>query len=96
MSTRSFACTNAWGPLTIPYEKNSLLAAFLVLSLPAFAEDEKGNTCPPEADAEIDAVLDLDPNAPGKEVIGDKLGRLYAQCAAEPRDQSVGHQQVFD
>ena len=39
--------------------------------------------CDPEIKAEIDAMLEMDPNAPGKEVVGEQLAELIERCPDE-------------
>lgn len=39
--------------------------------------------CSDETEAAINAILDLDPNAPGLEIVGDQLAALVAQCEKE-------------
>ena len=59
------------------------LFAILVFGFASTAFAEEVRHCAPETDAAIQSMLTADPNAPGKEIVGDRLQELLAACEAE-------------
>ena len=65
----------------------TLLTALLTaLFVPALSLADEQARCSPETEEAISAILDLDLNAPGKDIVGEQIADLIAQCEKESRE----------